>query len=252
MGKVTAVGSPDGATRQVNMRNGGVIRGISLDFSAGANASGVVTIKESTSTGSTIFTSTTATDSTNASTGNILVPATDARDISNGNLVGQPGLHFKNGVNLAYTAATAGDSVVVRLLVDTAVRYFALPIALTGVDGSATGTVNLFLGRPGILKAIRLNASAGATADLTVKVDNDNKGSNAGATVFTATNYGVTGVVSNVGTAVATGLSNGGLSATNGAVTSPGGGIPFMHGLLATIAQAQAADKPIIEYWVEV
>jgi hypothetical protein len=252
MGKITTIGSADGATRQLNIRNGGVIRGISMDFSASANASGVVTIKEATSTGATLFTSTTGTDTTNASTGNILMPCTDARSISNADLGDQPGLHFKRGLNLAYTAATAGDNVIVRLLIDTSVKYYSLPIALTGADGSAAGSVNMFLGRPGILKAVRLNASAGATADLTIAVDNDNKGSNAGATVFTATNYGTSGVASAAGTAVAAGLSNGGLDEVNGAVTSPGGGIPFMHGLKATIAQANAADLPVIEYWVEV
>jgi hypothetical protein len=251
MGKVANGLGLDGATRQLNIRNGGLIRGISMDFSSGANASGVVTIKEATSTGATIFTSTTATDTTNASTGNILIPCTDARDISNGSLSDQPGLLFKQGLNLAYTAATAGDSVIVRLLIDTSVRYIAIPIALTGVDGSATGTANFFMGRPGVLRGIRLNASAGATADLTVAVDNDNKGSNAGATVFTATNYGTSGVASAAGTAVAACVSNGGLDEVNGAVTSPGEGIPFMHGLKATIAQAQAADKPIIEFWIE-
>lgn len=252
-GKTNAVGSTDGATRQLNIRNGGVIRGLSIDYSASANAAGVVTIKEATSTGATIFASgATATRTTNANTGNILIPCTDAGSISNATLSDQPGLYFKQGLNLAYTLATAGDFAVVRILIDTAVKYYSLPIALTGADGSATGSVNMFLGKPGILRAVRLNAAGNATADLTIAVDSDNKGSNAGATVFTATNYGASGVASAAGTAVAQGLSNGGLDEVNAAVTSPGAGIPFMHGLKATVAQAQAADKPVIEYWVEV
>jgi hypothetical protein len=239
------------ATKQILQGRPGMIRGISMDFSASANASGVVTIKENTSSGATLFTSTTGTDTTTASTGTLLVPCTDGLNVSNSTVADIPGLFFGRGLFLSYASATAGDSVVVRLVIDTQIVYHRAVIALSGADGSAAGNDNFFFGRAGVLRAIRMNASAGSTADLTIKVDADDQSVNSGATVFTATNYGTSAIGSAAGTGCPAAVTVGGLDEANGAVTAPGEGIPFLHGLKATIAQANKADVPVIEYWIE-
>ncbi len=139
---------------QLALGYAGIIKGISVDFVAGANASGVVTIKENNSSGATLFTTgATATDTTGASTGQLLVPATDGLSITNTATTNPVGLYFATGLHLKYTLATAGNYCVVRLLIDTGVVYRKATPAHTGTltDGNVAGSDQVFLGRPGAL-----------------------------------------------------------------------------------------------------
>lgn len=258
--KLTMSPTTVGAVSSVQLRLGyaGIIKGISLDFSAGANASGVVVIKEKNSAGPTLFTSTTATDTTGASTGQLLVPATDGLGVTNAGTGMTDHVHqfYAHGLYLSYASATAGDTVIVRLLIDTGVFYHRLKPVHTGTltDGNVAGTDAFYLGRPGILRAIRVSASAGSTADLTIKVDKDDQAAQpAGATVFTATNFGTSAIVGPATAGTAACLDSPGLDEVNGAVTTPsGGGIPFLHGFTVSLAQCNVADAIVVEAWIEV
>lgn len=231
----------------------GIIKGIALDFSAGANASGVVRVRRGISTGPILFSATTGTDTTNASTGQLLVPCANGLDASNSSLTNVAGQYFDNGLFVEYGSATAGDTVIVKLMIDIGVRYQKVDLVLAGVNGSATATNDLFVGRPGILRAIRVSASAAATADFTLTVDPDTKYSNTlGAAVFTATNFGTTAIEGPTANTAAS-VCTGGLGITNGAVTSPGGGgMPFLHGIRGVVAQGNSAEVITVEYWIEV
>jgi hypothetical protein len=244
-----------GQNTRINMGGGiggaGLLKAISLDFSAGANASGVITVREGTSTGAVLFTITTGTDTTGASTGQMLTVCTDGLNVSNSTLSDIAGIPFKGGVYISYASATAGDTCVVRLLVDHSVRYVVRTLALVGSNGSATANTDVFTGKVGVLVGLRIAASAAATADCVIKVDADNKGSNAGATLFTATNFGTTPIGSAGATGLAAPLAVGGLDESGGAVTSPGGfGFPFMHGFNCNIAQGNSAETIKCEFWI--
>lgn len=243
-----------GGNQQVLAGFPGVIKGISLTYSAGANASGVVKIRKGVSTGPIAFTATTGTNTTNAATGQMMIPCTDGLNNANSLVADSPGLYFNNGLFIEYGSATAGDTVTVKLLIDVGVRYHSVDMLLVGSNGSATATNDLFVGRPGVLKALRVSASAAATADFTLAVDPDTRESNAlGATVFTATNFGATAVESAAVANTPASILPAGIDEANGAVTAPlGGGVPFSHGLRAVVAQGNSAETITVEYWIEV
>ena len=234
----------------------GIIKGILVDFTS-TNASGVVIIKENNSSGATLFTINGGdTDSTNASTGEMLAPCTDGLTVTNTTSADVPGLYFSSGLYLSYASATVGDTVVIKMLVDVGVRYIKRTINCVGTNGNALGSYAFYSDRPGMLRAIRVAASAASTADLTIKVDNDvaggagGAGTNAGATVFTATNFGTTAIGSAAGTGCAATLINGGIDEAGGAVTV-GMGIPFMHGFTTALAQCNSAEAIVAEFWIE-
>jgi hypothetical protein len=238
------------ATKHLMGNHPGIIRAIALDFTS-SNASGVITIKEESSSGATIFAYTGDTDTTNAATGELLVPCTDGLNVSNSTIADTMGLFFAKGLYLAYTSATAGDTVKVTLLIEADVTYHKQTV--TVATGATTANGDYYHGGPGILRAIRVTTNHGtAGGDLTLLVDADARGTApAGATVFTATDLGTSSITSAAGTGCAAAVLVGGVDEAGGAVTSPpGGGIPFLHSIRLHMAQYVAADNVTLEYWI--
>ena len=152
-----------------------------------------------------------------------------------------------------WIAAYMESQGIVRLHIDHSIRYIKRVVAVTGAsNGVGAGTFDVHLKRPGIIRALRCSASTQSTADLVMKVDNFARdGVPAGATVFTATNFGTSGIASAAGTACPKGVTTDGLDEANGSVTDPGGGLIFAHGFHGAFAQGAASENLTIEFWVE-
>ena len=233
----------------------GIIKAISLAYTS-SNASGVVTIKETYSSGATLFAYTGDTNTTGATTGQMLMTATDGLTVTNGLSADVEGIYFARGLYLSYASATVGDSVIVKLLIDTQVQYVARTMNCVGTNGNAAATSAVYFDRPGRIVGIRVGASAASTADFTIKADSDVNasgvpGSNAGATIFTATNFGTTAIASAAGTLCPAPLVGGAVDEAGGAVTV-GRGLPFLHGFTAALAQCNSGEAIVAEFWVEV
>ena len=126
------------------------------------------------------------------------------------------------------------------------IRRIRVPVTTTGSAGTATGSASWVGGRPGLVRAIKVDyhASApGATTDLTVKRD-----SSTGTTIFTklnsATDIDWTAVA-------APGIDETG--AATAATDLGSGGLPFQSGLHVSLAQTDAlTNAAVVEFLVEV
>lgn len=127
------------------------------------------------------------------------------------------------------------------------IRRKRVVLSPTGSAGSATGDDTVHLGRPGVLRFIKVDYGSGvpATADVTIKRDNSS-----GATVFTAANTSTDFGPVAVGTA---GMDEG--QAASAATDALSGGIAFSSGLYVAVAQADpyadATDQITVDLYYE-
>jgi hypothetical protein len=118
-------------------------------------------------------------------------------------------------------------------------------VTLTGVgaDGSAVDTETLTFGRPGFIRAIAIDHSAGqaATADVTIKAD-----SASGNTLFTSTSSATDITAKPV---AMPGMDETG--AASAATDIGSGGLPFGTGLYFDLAQGDSGETSAVTVWVE-
>jgi len=124
------------------------------------------------------------------------------------------------------------------------IRKHRVTLTTTGSAGSAVATSTLTLGRPGFVRAIKVDyhASAPSTTDLVIKAD-----SSSGTTIFTksnsATDFGPSPVAM-------PGIDEGG--AATAATDVGSGGFPFGTGLYFDVAQSDALTGAlVVDVWLE-
>lgn len=124
------------------------------------------------------------------------------------------------------------------------IRKHRVTLTTTGSAGSAVATSTLTVGRPGFVRAIKVDyhASAPATTDLVIKAD-----SSSGVALFTKSN--------NATDIAATPVAMPGMD-ENGAATAAtdvgSGGFPFGTGLYFDVAQSDAlTGAVVVDVWIE-
>lgn len=124
------------------------------------------------------------------------------------------------------------------------IRKHRITLTTTGSAGSAVATSTLTLGRPGFVRAIKVDyhASAPATTDLVIKAD-----SASGATLFTNT--------SSATDIAAKPVAMPGIDEANAATAATdvgSGGWPFGTGLYFDVAQSDAlTGAVVVDVWLE-
>lgn len=124
------------------------------------------------------------------------------------------------------------------------IRKHRVTLTTTGSAASAVATDTLTLGRPGFVRAIKVDyhASAPATTDLVIK-----DSSASGATLFTAANTATDIAQKPVGMP---GLDEG--NAATAATDIGSGGWPFSTGLYFDVAGSDAlTGAVVVDVWLE-
>ncbi len=261
--KKTVVITPRGtdgsavATRQVDLGGPGILRAVAIDFTSQAATTDIQILLENSSGAAAFTWTSSATDTTGASTGAAVAITTDGVDEAN-NTVANAGVGaaFAKGLYIdvaqadqSSTGTTPDKPIVIHMWIEADVAYRTVTLTTVGSDTAAVATDLWNVGKPGVLKFLRITTSSGqsATLDAVIKVD-----SSAGATVFTATDLATNDIDGSVA-ATAAPIGNDALDEAAGAVTNfVQGGCYFTNGLYCSIAQADSAETVVLEYWVEV